>query len=462
MPLPSPARKSPTRRLILALIVIAILLAGCSAAAPKPTRTPALPIATHAATATLAPTATPVRPMATRAATTTPAPTDTIEATATAKPSPRPEATAPTSLTLPGNRFQLDRLQQPEAMAGEGQNPFVQLFPDAGRAPAPNWLREGSRVTYYVQSATIAQDPDEGSAGAGWVQYDLVALDGETAVAATKFYLDAGNGVVLPSITAFSLGIPGAGDYWLDPAILKTAERVANDQLVVVHIPTTISGKKYNAVRFEYHPEGAEYVWMFDEVTGVLLFYRHAIGKEGDARRQLADATFVRQRQLKLPWQAEAAPDWVEAGASLRYEGTYDVAAMGSPAGSLPYEVRVEMGRSQGKWSRYKVTDYVSGRTNGVAERITGVAQLFDALWLPPEALAALRTAKTLDRDPVTGAQIAVARGRSGTIVLTESGESYYTKLTYDGKDGTLLAIEQETTSGAATIHVALQLVERG
>ena len=45
--------------------------------------------------------------------------------------------------------------------------------------------------------------------------------------------------------------------------------------------------------------------------------------------------------------------------------------------------------------------------------------------------------------------------------MLTESGEAYYTKLIYDGKDGTLLAVEQETTSGIATIHIALQLVER-
>jgi hypothetical protein len=122
----------------------------------------------------------------------------------------------------------------------------------------------------------------------------------------------------------------------------------------------------------------------------------------------------------------------------------------------------VGMEPGAGRWSRAKVTDYVSGKANGTTARITGVAQLFDGLWLPPEALAALRTAKTLDRDPVTGAQISVARGRNGTVVLTETGAEYYTKLTYDGKDGTLLAIEQETTSGVATIHIALALVERG
>jgi hypothetical protein len=465
------------RQRVPALIAIAILLAGCSSAASRPTRTPVPPTATRRpeAAATLAPTATlppppatpvpptatraptmtPVRPTATHAATTIPAPT------ATAKPSPMPEATVPASLALPGERFQLDRPQQPEAMAGESPNPFVQLFPEANRAPAPDWLREGVRVTYYVQSATVAQDPDKGSSGAGYVQYDLVALDDRNAVSSMKFYLDTGNGVVFPSFTMFSLGIPGAGDYWLDPAVLKKAEGAARDQLVIKRMTTTIAGKSYQAVRFEYRPQGAEYVWMFDEVTGILLFYRHAIGAEGAARRQLADVTFVRQRQLRLPWQAGAAPDWVGAGGSLRYEGSYDVATMGSPAGSLPYAVQVKMERGRGKWSRYKVTDYIAGKTNATAERISGVAQLFDALWLPSEALAALRTARTLDRDPVTGAQVAVARGPSGTIVLTETGEAYYTKLTYDGQDGILLALEQETRSGVATIHIALELVER-
>ncbi len=445
-------------RRVLALMVLAAFLTGCCAAMPRPTATPVPP------TATPRPTATPVPPTATPRPTATPVPpTATPIPTTTIEPSPTPEVTDLDSLALPGNRFQLDRLQQqPATMAGESPNPFVKIFPDTGRAPAPAWLQEGVRVTYYVQSATVSQDPDESSSGAGYVQYDLVALDDRNVVSSIKFYLDTGNNVVLPSITAFSVGIPGAGDYWLDPVVLKTAERVKIDKLTVKRTSTTIAGKSYNVVRFEYRPEEAEYVWMFDEVTGLLLFYRHAIGAEGAARRQLADATFVRQRQLKLPWQAEAVPNWVKKGGSLRYEGSYDVATMGSPAGSLPYVVLVEWERSQDRWSRCKVTGYLSGKVEGTLERVTGVAQLFDALWLPPEALAALRTARTLDRDPVTGAQIAVSRGPGGTVVLTETGVVYYTKLTYDGKNGMLLALEQETRSGVATIHIALQLAGQG
>ena len=46
-----------------------------------------------------------------------------------------------------------------QTFGGDQLNPFPQLFPELKTLPAPTWLKEGLRVTYYVQSATITQDP---------------------------------------------------------------------------------------------------------------------------------------------------------------------------------------------------------------------------------------------------------------------------------------------------------------
>jgi hypothetical protein len=123
----------------------------------------------------------------------------------------------------------------------------------------------------------------------------------EAAVSSVKFYLSQGDGSATPAFVLPSLGLPGVGDYWLSPGVLLDAEDVANGELIVLHMPTEVAGQTHNAVRFEYRPAGAVYVWMFDADSGVLLFYRHAIGEEGAAQMQVADLTLVARRRCRSP-----------------------------------------------------------------------------------------------------------------------------------------------------------------
>jgi hypothetical protein len=341
-------------------------------------------------------------------------------------------------------------------------NPFITLFPEAARLPLPAWLKLGTRVTYRVESATIKRDPDEkGSTGAGYAQYDLVALDGGTAVASMKLWLDSSDGGVRPSSVLPSLGVPGAGAYWLNPQVLEDAEKVASDKLVVGRMPTTIDGETYRAVRFQYKDDGAEYVWMFDQATGLLLFYRHAIGEEDDASRELASSTFVHHRQAKLPWQPGGMPAWVKKNVRLTYEGGYSALIPGSPTTTLPYSVRAQIKTVGAAWCAYQLTDALSGRANPTVDRVTGSVQAFDGLWLSPKALQALRNKRgVLDRDPITGAQIAVSRAADGAIILTESGDGFETVLAY-GPDGALISTRQDLQVGIATTRIEMELASR-
>lgn len=88
------------------------------------------------------------------------------------------------------------------------------------------------------------------------------------------------------------------------------------------------------------------------------------------------------------------------------------------------------------------------------------MAQPFDAYWLPAEAIKSLKNGQVIDRDPVTGAKITAARGQ-GVVSLTESNSSFSTVLTYDTKTGVLVGAQQDTSTGAGTIHIELQLTSQ-
>jgi len=467
------------------LLLLLVVLAACGA---TPTPTADLEATVEAAVAaTMATVPADAQPTA------RPAPADTTSPTpvatsafqpggqATAGPGSSPAAPAPTAArpTAPLPTVDTSAAMDDFARALAGQepfappdargdavptdlNPFAYLFPELRTLPAPDWLREGVRVTYYGQSATISNVAGEdGSGGAGYLQCDLVALDGGTAVVSMKLYLDLGDDIVIPVLVLPSLGLTGVGDYWLHPDVLEDAERVANDELIVARMPTRIGGQNYQAVRFEYRPEGAEYVWMYDQDSGLLLFYRHAIGEQDDAERQLTDVTLVGVRELDLPWTGGTAPDWVQEDGYLQYEGTYTALVMGEPAGSFDYALRADVKGAYPRWSAYLVTEVVDGRTNSISWRISGGAELLDAIWLAPEAVDVLQGQRgTLDRDPITGETLTLSAGRGGQIVLTTSNTAYEVVLAYDGNDGGLLSFSQQVISGMAGSAVEFQLTD--
>lgn len=441
-----------------------LLLAACTATIPTPIPTPP---ATTVPTAAVTPgTFTPHPP------TNTPPPALTPVAGA-ATPAVPVSTPLPVLSTLTPDARLLER-GAPPAMSGPAakpaadvppevsQNPFLILFPELARAPAPDWLDEGVRVTYRTQSATINQDPNApGASGAGYMQYDLVAWDREVLAATWKLYLDSGEGPLLPATVGYSLGLAGVGEFWVSPTILPNAERVANNQLVVVHMPAQVNGQTYQAVRFQYADGKAQYVWMFDEKTGLLIFYSNAIGTENDARRQLTQVTLAGQRAIRVPWQGRTIPDWVRAGGSLRYDGSQGGMNFGTPLPELPQSVRADIKSRDLRWTRYDVVTGSPGALSTPSARITGVQQLFDGLWLSQEARDVLRDGQELDRDPITGARLSVARAPA-TVTLIETVGTYSSSLTYDLADGVLSSIQTQSPLGAyTTIVVRLRLADR-
>jgi hypothetical protein len=235
---------------------------------------------------------------------------------------------------------------------------------------------------------------------------------------------------------------------------------VANDNLAVVRMSQNAGGKTYKSVRFVYKADGAEYVWVFDEASGLLLFYRHAIGGDDDRYRQLTQITLVRQRQLRLPWRAASVPDWVREGSRFTYRGTYSVLLPGAEATALPYELTAEVTRSENRWTEFQVDASLQRQTPNRSVRASGVLQPFDGLWLPAEALERLVDGQVLDRDPVTGTEIRVLRER-GALSLAESGKGHHAVMTYDDRGGILTGLKEQIRNGAGTIQVDVALAKK-
>jgi len=342
----------------------------------------------------------------------------------------------------------------------EMANPLLELMPELRQAPAPAWVRAGLRLTYYGASASIPRnryyvyrnergnliDMDEvGPAGAGLAQYDVVALDNTTAALSLTLFIGIENGLPTPTEAFCELGVPGATSLWVNPTVLARADRFQGGGLQVVRMPYTVGGKTYNGVRFDYTAQGAHHAAVFEQETGLLIYFTQAAESADGRHVQLAMAQFVSMRQVNIPWTATAAPNWVRGGDSVVYDGTVTAFVPGSPTMPMPYTMTVEAKKSGPKWTQFSVVRYLHGMVNSATEMMTGTAQIFRGFWLPLEALNVLQPGQVLDEDPDTKMKISVgpALPDSDTIVLTETGGAAQSVYAYDRTNGALVYVRE-------------------
>ena len=144
-------RKGNLFPLGIALVWLVCLVSGCGGAASP--ASPALPPVEAGATA-LAPARTPAAGTSAAAA-------------SSARPAV-PTATPAAAQAGDTRAFGLALAQSspfeapaPGADAPQAGSAWTLLFPELGSAQAPGWLREGVRLTYYGQSATLADAEDD-------------------------------------------------------------------------------------------------------------------------------------------------------------------------------------------------------------------------------------------------------------------------------------------------------------
>lgn len=403
-----------------------------------------------------------------------------------------------------------------QPVAPGGNNPWLTLLPALRTAPAPGWLRQGTRITYYVAAASIqggrhsyreVPDPNPASgvpciglymdpvtkkcyeqsevgqgSGHGYSQVTVLALDQRVAAVEVRLYVISGaSGPAVLGTTSGYIELPGVGgDTWLNPQVLRGAAGLKAAGLRVAQVRYPINGRPYNALWIQSGGPGAGQTWVYDLDTGVLLHGASATqgapiqgpvaqGESREGATQLSQSTLVGVRTPTIPWAAEPAPDWVGRTSILRYQGsvTHYINVGGAAPASLALSVTFQRQNAGYNWAQYVVTTDQPGSSvpsmPAHEVRMYGSGQ-FGGLWVPPRWLVQLRPGQALDTDPVTGVTVSVGQaGRSpqgvDVVTITEANQALRTDSAYDRATGMLVYFSQFNTESQNRLQ--LQLVQR-
>ena len=362
------------------------------------------------------------------------------------------------------------------------------LIPGLQNFPAPNWVREGTRMSYYSATAMVNTANEKfildeegdwigvttgkkyrreelfGAAGHGVTQVDVIAVDETVAALKVNSWLYSSfTGPLMPIKQAPAVGLPAGGDWYIHPDALSNLADQRGGGVTVLRMPYTIGTVTYDAIRIQQEDESSTFAHIYDLQDGKLLATFNSVGSADGLSTAFAYALFIGVRQMDLPWMGRDLPDWVAAGTVLRYEGTktYEAILAGTV---MPASVSLEMRIDDAARRYYTYTQsgsiYVPGFPTqyGQESLIGGIGEP-TGIVLPPAALAALQTGKIIDTDPVTGITAEVIdvgsddSGRDIAVIRLEN-QVYSAEMTYDVGTGTMLSFV-EAKLGAETNEYA-------
>jgi hypothetical protein len=376
----------------------------------------------------------------------------------------------------------------------------------------PQWIKAGTRVTYYNAAASVAQssfawvedpnckvncwqDPKTGKlytrtdetpgASLGWAsgdglsQLDVLAVEGTDIVYSLNLYgIDRGSDppTFLPPVNSGGK-VPGTvlDGTWINPTTLRQLQEVNNNGLLVLRGDYPLNGVTYKAISFASTGAGGSYSqYTYDTESGLLLSATTStkgatspIAAPGQAppqgNTQLTVTRLAGYRQRSMPGVDGSNPGWIANTKQLIYGGTYRLTNPVDPSSgtiNAPVDFSISIGASGRNWatftarSQIQYQGYQPTETNGA----TGSSGLY---WVDPQALASLRPQQLLDQDPLTGEKVEVVsvgsgpRGAVVTIVSRLSGSD--TTMAYDQTTGVLVGYNTTSTRTGVTIDLGLQ-----
>jgi hypothetical protein len=360
-----------------------------------------------------------------------------------------------------------------------------QPAPVGGAQPggAPDWVKPGTRITYYASAASMrdgtqamiklrGEIDDTSASGQAFVQVNVVDLDRQSAVLEIRSYnVDVGTQQIqLPKCEGWTGPAHSGSDYWIHPAQLKALKDEVAGKMIVARAPFTLDGKKYNAIRIQgksgHHDSLLK---IYDLETGVLLFVNTIVNTAehldeigGREHRGRGHMRLMSIRQVDLPWNGMAAPGWVGKIQSLSYGGTITTVVPGSISPRFRHSAEFKFNRTGAKWAQVTESSETQAPMNAptqqaTAERIFGTSQV-GGMWVPPEALARLQPG-ILDDDRITRTQFSYLGTKGNAAYFSEKGSSATTQYAYDRTTGVLTELATTMPVSGVTMHayVALQ-----
>ncbi len=367
-------------------------------------------------------------------------------------------------------------------------SPALRLFPELKGAPAPAWVKPGTRLSFYNAAATIPSsyqmppvldpngnmvDPTTGksvrmdanasASGHGITQLDVIAVTDDAVVCRTNTYVISGvDGPVALAADGGFTTIPGAGyDWWVNPDILKKAlGTLGGPGVRVANGPYKAAGKTFDAVWVSTSGNGASTSYVFDPAGGLTLHSTlctsvasgtslvNGVPTATGGSLSLGQNTFVGLRSASPPWAGSKLPPSVAKLTTLVYDGAR-VTTIGVSV-TCPVRIALKVtGRGDNFLQVHKtiLLDLQNGARPAQldVDTVSGTGE-FTPLAIPPEFLAKLRPGQELDRDPVTKIGVGfngTTRGANGRplAILTETAGGYTTRtdFAYDMESGLLV-----------------------
>lgn len=341
------------------------------------------------------------------------------------------------------------------------ENPLPILYPELNSKPAPSWVTEGLRATYYATVDKGVNQQGRPEAGEAILQTDVVALEGSFAATSTSMYVQGPLGYLRPMAGGgFGSIVPaGCGDFWCSPEVLAKATERNDDDVTIIRGPVEVAGTGYQAIRFEVKHQGLKYSMTYDENTGLLLHHRYDILSADGATLETGIIDFRNRQQVEIPWAGGAAPTWLRPGQMTTYQGQTVYQIPGTMASPFPVTLQAEVVSVQAKSSIVKWTFVGQGAPSIPAYTASGARQLL-GFWLPEVALE-IDEVGEVDADPDTGITITVIQNDQNGIVFEQTNDRDYQRhLTYDKATGKLIQSYEEQLTEAMTNTVQKTLLQ--
>ena len=367
------------------------------------------------------------------------------------------------------------------------------LIPGLQNLPAPDWVREGTRISYYSATADVNTANEKfildeegdwvgqttgkryrreelfGAAGHGVTQVDVLSIDDRVAALKVNSWLYSGfTGPLMPIKQAPAIGLAAGGDWYIHPEALASMTERRGGGVTIIRMPYTIGTVTYNAIRIQQESETATFARVYDLEDGKLLATFNAVSSAGGLSTVFAQGIFIGVRQMDLPWLGHDLPAWVKAGTVLRFEGTktYEAIRAGTV---MPSGVSLEMRIDDAAKRYYTYTQsgsmYVPGfPTQYGQDKLAGGIGEPGGLAMPPAALASLRAGQIIDEDPVTGIiarVVDLTRDDAGreTVVIGLENQVYSAELAYDLGTGSMVSFLETKLGAESNEYADLRLV---
>ncbi len=403
-------------------------------------------------------------------------------------------ALAVTPISVPSLSSSLPPMLQQATLGGLPQQSESPALATLG---APDWVKVGTRVTYYVAAASVAnagyawvedpngpwEDPATGKhyrrtdesgegmgtgGGDGYSQYDILAIEGSNVVVSNSLisidHLDQ------QYVPGGSTGAKVAGaaidGLWVHPTELAQIADSHDGSMLVLRGDYPIDGKTYKAIMFASKNPGSYLSYVYDTETGLLLSAQTNTqgattvgGIPGNSQLSLTRLAGVRQRNI--PGQNGTNPTWVANTTKLNYSGLYNFTNPMDPSSAsytFPANSNITLSRGGRNWASY--TAQTTIQMLGSPSTSSGVTGTAGTYWMDVSALKAMKVGQVLDTEPATGEKLAVQsistqQGRK-VVKVSDQMAGFEALLNYDQASGALISYQIKIASSGATYQFQL------